>query len=109
MYYSNLTNPELNHFHGKTLVEKDFFNNESLLASDIWQHENMGNGLYKSFPLVYCETIQSTNPNDKIFTNRMLIWDSNKERTITLLSKNSITDLKDIVFNFETVNDEIIV
>lgn len=108
MYYTNINNPQLNKYHHTIQVDKDYQNNTSLLASNLWKHENIGNGLYRSYPLAYCETITTDNKNDKIYTNHMLIWNSNNERKTELQSPHSINDLSDILLKYDTVSSNVI-
>ena len=108
MYYSNLNNTGLNRYHKTIYVDKDFIDNTSLLTSDLWRHENIGHGIYRSYPLAYCETITTDNKNDKITENRLLIWNSNTERKTELQSPKSIGDLSNILLKMETVSSNVI-
>ena len=96
MYFTNITNPELNYFHG---IKPPSFSIKltTALTSDLFKIETIiSDTLYKLYPLFYCETITSSNPNDKVLDNKCIIC--KKETNDTLLT--FITDDTGVVEDY---------
>lgn len=101
MYFSNIHNPELQHFHGTTGV--DFtMSLTDILESDLFEIENLGNNIYRVFPLFYCKTIISSNLNDKILDSRCLIL--NKREKETYLTFRTQQNNNNIIFDDNLMN-----
>ena len=70
MYFSNIGNDELQHFHGT--IGADFnISLTEILTSDLFDVETIiPDKLFRVYPLFYCREILSSNPADKILDNR---------------------------------------
>ena len=74
MYFGNIASDELKQFH------HTIKNNFSMVLSDVFSQTNLfkieeivADNLYKIYPLFYCDTITSTNPNDEILDNKCIV------------------------------------
>lgn len=87
MYFTNISDMELSQYHEK--VENNF--NIPLmeaLTSGLFKIETMvTNSIYKVYPLFYCTSIVSNNPNDKILDNKCIICEK-KESTFFTFKSN---------------------
>ena len=72
MYFSNIANEELQHFH-KTAGADFSMSLTQILSSDLFYNESLGNNIYRIYPMFYCKDIISSNDNDKIIDNSCLI------------------------------------
>ena len=87
MYYSNITNKELQAF--RDLKVPNFTVTLSdILTSDLFRKETViTDSIYKVIPLFYVNTITSSNPNDKILDDKCIICQKTDEETyITFIS-----------------------
>lgn len=77
MYFSDITNSELIKYHQK--VKNNFeLPFTEIINSDLFKVETIiSDAIYKIYPLFYCEEITSTNPNDQILENKLLIVEKN--------------------------------
>ena len=101
MYFSNIHNPELQHFH--STIGVDFtMSLTDMLESDLFEIENLGNNIYRVFPLFYCKNIISSNSNDKILDTRCLIL--NKREKETYLSFRTQQDNNNIIYDDNLLN-----
>ena len=84
MYYSNINNPKVELFH--KLVKCDFsIKKTDLINSNLCFVESIGN-MKKIYPLFYCDSIISTNANDKIIGAKVILTD-NAESIYTFKSE----------------------
>lgn len=93
MYFSNISDTELSQYHNeiKNDVEMSL---TQVLSSSLFKIETIiADKIYKIYPLFYCDNIESTNPNDKIVENRLIICE-----------KEANTILK---FETQPTNDEV--
>ena len=92
MFFTNLQNNELGLYH-KSIFAKDM----SLSLTDILNSDMFKvvphNGLYKIFPLFYCENISCNNKEVKILENKCIIT----------------PNINDLFFNFTVDNTDIII
>lgn len=94
MYFSNITNEELQHFH--EIVGADFsMSLTDVLKSNLFEVEQIiENKIYRIFPFFYCKKIISSNPNDRIMNTNCLILQKNDRETylsfITDESKHNV-------------------
>lgn len=72
MYFSNINNPELQHFH-KTIGADFSMSLTEILSSDLFKVEPMSEDMYRVYPLFYCKNIISNNSSDKILDTQCLI------------------------------------
>lgn len=80
MYFSSIANHELVNFHGKVNVNyhvkiSEVFNNKLFIV------EEMGE-LLKVIPLFYTKTITSSNPNDHIIENKVILCENNNDTVL---------------------------
>ena len=94
MYYSNITNEELQYFHNLT-VPNFSIKLTDVLTSDLFKKETIiTDTIYKIYPLFYCKEITSTNPDDRVLENKCIIC--KKESTETYLTfKSDDGDVQD--------------
>ena len=99
MYFSNITSDELKQFH------HTIKNNFSMGLSDVFSQTNLfkieviiAGSLYKIYPLFYCDTITSTNPNDEVLENKCVICQKDSNTRLYFKSALNIVDV-DIGFD----------
>lgn len=107
MYFSNIHNQELQHFH--STIGADFtMSLTDILNSDLFEIENISNNIYRVFPLFYCKQIISSNSNDRILDNRCLILTQKEHETYVSFMTNkdkSNVILDGSLFNIKTLED----
>lgn len=82
MYYTNITNEELQYFHNLK-VPNFSITLTDLLASDLFEVETIITGsVYRVYPLFYTGRITSTNSNDRIIENKCIICQQNTNETV---------------------------
>lgn len=81
MYFTDITNPELQYFHGLNIKNISLSLTE-ILSSDLFIVETIiTDSIYRIYPLFYCKEITSSNNNDKILENKCIIANKNTEET----------------------------
>lgn len=87
MYFKDITDEELQFFHGLK-VPNFSITLTDVLTSDLFKKEVIiADSIYKIYPLFYCDTISSTNPNDKILENKCIICNKTDAEThLTFIS-----------------------
>ena len=80
MYFSSIANHELVNFHEKVNVNyhvkiSEVFNNKLFIV------EEMGE-LLKVIPLFYTKIITSSNPNDRIVENKVILCENNNDTVL---------------------------
>ena len=107
MYFSNIGNDELQHFHGT--IGADFnISLTEILTSDLFDVETIiPDKLFRVYPLFYCREILSSNPADKVLGNRCLIVTQEAHETYFAFTSNGTkTVLNEAVLNiFERNTD----
>ena len=93
MYFGNISDTELAQYHN-TIKNEVEMSLTQVLSSSLFKIETIiSNEIYKIYPLFYCDNIKSTNPNDRIVENRLIICE-----------KEDNTILK---FEAQPTNDEV--
>ena len=90
MYFSNITNEELQHFHG--IVGADFsMSLTDILTSNLFKVETViVDKIYRVYPLFYCREVISSNVNDKLLDTKCLILQkSNHESYLSFITNSS--------------------
>lgn len=90
MYYTDITNKELQYFHNKK-VNSFTIGLTDLLIHKLFKKVQVTDNIYKIFPLFYCDEILSTNPNDKILENKCIICIKKEKETYFTFKTNDIT------------------
>ena len=105
MYFTDITNEQLQYFHNLTA------NNFSIALSDVLHQTNnefdnklfkieeiITDSIYKIYPIFYASEIKSTNPNDEILENKCIICQKQDIETyLTFISNDGIIqDVTDI-------------
>ena len=93
MYYSNIMNKELQYFHNRP-VHNFTVKLSQMLTSPLFQVEEIiTDKIYKIYPLFYTNSITSSNPNDRILDNKVIICqklesteENNQETYFTFIS-----------------------
>ena len=81
MYFTDITNPELQYFHGLN-VKNISLSLTEILSSDLFIVETIiTDSIYRIYPLFYCKEITSSNNDDKILENKCIIANKNTEET----------------------------
>ena len=81
MYFTDITNPELQYFHGLNVKNINLSLTE-ILSSDLFIVETIiTDSIYRIYPLFYCKEITSSNNDDKILENKCIIANKNTEET----------------------------
>lgn len=94
MYFDNISNEELQYFHGLkvpnfTIKLTDILHQTSnVFDNKLFKIEEIITGsIYRIYPMFYTGKITSSNPSDKIFDNKLLICKKEtKETFITFIS-----------------------
>ena len=95
MYYTDITNPELQQYHG-LLVPNFTIKLTDLLTSDLFKVETViTDSIYKVFPLFYTNKIISSNPIDKILENKCLICKKETDETYVTFISNPDESIQD--------------
>ena len=93
MYFGNIADSELKQYH-ETVKNNFSMSLSNVLSSDLFKIETIiTDTIYKIYPLFYCDTITSTNKNDKILDNKCIICEKD---TSTRLYFNTDTDLTNV-------------
>ena len=90
-------------FHNKILVNANLRLTD-VLNSDLFKIEEIiSNKIYRIFPLFYCENITSTNPYDKILSNKCIICQKSENTVLSFSSEevNSNLPLSDFYYIYE--------
>ena len=105
MYFSNINDAELNQFHGKSIINMDT-SLEEILTSSLFKVETIRSGiLWRIYPLFYCESITSSNPDDRILDNKCIICIANQDgyQALSFKSPYDDTDIH-LKYNITYVN-----
>ena len=88
MYYSNIQNKELAYFHNRP-VHNFTVKLSQILTSPIFKVEEIiTDSIYKIYPLFYTNEITSSNSNDKILENKVIICQKTDEETYLTFKSN---------------------
>ena len=79
IYYSNITNSEIQYFHGLTAPNFTITLTQ-LLESDLFKIETLKENTYKIYPLFYTETIDTNNPEDTVIDDQVILCHRNPEK-----------------------------
>ena len=73
MYFTDISDTELRYYH-HTVKNNFSLPLTDILTSDMFKIEEIiTDSIYKVYPLFYCDSIESTNSNDKILENKCII------------------------------------
>lgn len=102
MYFSNIINEEIQHFH--KIAGADFtLSLTDILTSDLFKVEPIiANKIYRIYPLFYCNQVISSNANDKVMETRCLILQKDQHETYLSFITDSSSD--NIIFNEDIQN-----
>ncbi len=95
MYFDNISNAELNK------LPKEYMPNFNIklsvaLTHDLFKVEEIvDDTIYRVYPLFNCKTIQSSNPNDRIFENRLIICTKKATETYLTFISNEEEPVQD--------------
>jgi len=108
MYFSNITNEELQHFHG--IVGADFsMSLTDILTSNLFKVETViVDKIYRVYPLFYCREVISSNVNDKLLDTKCLILQkSNHESYLSFITNSSRDNiiLNEDILNIKDIGD----
>ena len=102
MYYTNIANPELEYFK-----EYLYASNFTIKLSDIlhqtngeydnklFKIEDITNDIYRIIPLFRAGEITSTNPEDKIFEDKLILTKTRVEETFYTFINNPNEEIKE--------------
>jgi len=106
MYFSNVANEELQHFHKSIGVDFSMGLTE-MLVSDLFKVEPITSTLYRVYPLFYCNEIISSNSEDKILDNRCLIVSKQEHETYFSFKTDNVSNnvvVIDSLFNLKSID-----
>ena len=102
MYFSNITNEELQYFHGLkvpnfTIKLSDVLHKTSnVFDNKLFKVEEIiTDKLYRICPLFYTTHIYSTNSKDKILDDKLIIANKNSDTTYLTFISNEEEDVQD--------------
>ena len=109
MYYGNKNDDELAYFHKK--IKAGFsISLTDLLTNTLFNVEDMGNSIYRVYPLFYSDRITSSNVNDVILDTRCIILHQESYETYLTFSVDEETDthaLDDDIINTIGTGDSV--
>ena len=73
MYFKSLTNDELQHFHKLTNIRNFSISLTEILDSELFKKEEITTGLYRIYPLFYCEEILTNDTSTKLMENKCIL------------------------------------
>ena len=102
MYYSNITNPEIQFFHGLTVpnftikLSDILHKTGDVFDNKLFQVEQITDNIYRIVPMFYCEEITATNNKDRILDDQCIIAHQEETETyITFTGDANNTDIQD--------------
>lgn len=91
--YTNIADKELVQYHKKIKVNKSFKLTEILANEDnLFLVKEHSNNIFGIIPLFNCETITSSNPNDRVFDNEMVLCIYDEETVISFITNRQFQD-----------------
>lgn len=110
MYFSNISNVELQQFHNFKMKNFNISLTE-MLNSNLFKVETIINDtLYRVFPLFYTDNVKSSNSDDKILDNRCIIAIKKDKETYYSFINNEEDGtivIYDSSFDFKTIGDQL--
>lgn len=110
MYFSNISNVELQQFHNFKMKNFNISLTE-MLNSNLFKVETIINDtLYRVFPLFYTDNVKSSNADDKILDNRCIIAIKKDKETYYSFINNEEDDtivIYDSSFDFKSIGDQL--
>jgi len=95
MFFTDITNKELQYFHNLK-VPNFSITLSDLLTSELFKIEEIiEDNIYRIYPLFYTSKITSTNPNDKIIDTRCIICQKNTNETYLTFISDTEKDILD--------------
>lgn len=94
MYYSDITNPELQMFHGLT-AHNFTIKLSDVLESPLFNVETITETIYRICPLFYTKEITSTNTSDNIIDNKVILCNQTEDETYLTFISDSNADIVD--------------
>lgn len=99
MYFTDITNPELQSY-STDIVDTFSISLTRALTSKLFKVETIiSNKLYKIYPLFYCDRIESSNPDDKVLSNRLVICSKDNSTFLKFIREGD--DVNRSASNFE--------
>ena len=99
MYFTDITNPELQSY-STDIVDTFSISLTRALTSKLFKVETIiSDKLYKIYPLFNCNSIQSSNPDDKVLSNRLVICSKNNSTFLKFIREGD--DVNRSASNFE--------
>ena len=99
MYFTDITNPELQSY-STDIVDTFSISLTRALTSNLFKVETIiSDKLYKIYPLFYCDSIQSSNPDDKLLGNRLVICTKNNSTFLKFIREGD--EVNKSASNFE--------
>ena len=92
--YTDISDNELVQYHKKINVNKSFNLEDILDDNPLFLVKQHATNVYKIVPLFNCETISSTNPQDRIFGNQMLICIDDADTIINFITNKAFEDFQ---------------
>lgn len=109
MYFSNITNNELQNFH-KTMgadfsisLTEILHKTDGVFDNKLFHIEDLGNNIFRVFPLFYAQAVISSNPADNVLDNNCIILIKNSEHE-TYLSFMTNEQKSNILLNRAILN-----
>lgn len=94
MYYTDIANLELQYFHNLT-VHNFTVKLSQVLTSPLFEVEEViADSIYKIYPLFYTNEITSSNVNDRVLENKLIICQKTENETF-LTFKSDTGEIKD--------------
>ena len=106
MYFTDITNPELQYFHGINARNFNISLSE-MLSSDLFIVETIiTDSIYRIYPIFYSQQIISSNPDDKILENKCIIANKTDEETYyRFISDDKTEIILGILNNYKEINE----
>ncbi len=103
MYYTNIANEELQYFNNQK-VHNFTIKLSELLETNLFKIEEIiPNTIYKIYPLFYTSEITSSNADDKIIDNKLIICNKTEKETYFTFISNQNEEIKE--YNSESYHN----
>ena len=90
MYFTDLTNSELERYHDKARLDSFSVNITTMMGSNLFKDIELNNGLFKIIPLFYVSEIRCNDSDVRIFSNKALIMDSSNTSYVDFITDETI-------------------
>lgn len=108
MYFTDLTNPELQKFHRMCNIQNFSISLTDMLTSPLFKVEPITADIFRIYPLFYCEKIEVNDESSRVLENKVLITNkTDDEKYFNFISNDDIPFLYDNGLNYHNYGEEL--